>query len=149
MNAGQARYTPHAQTALLAAVQEAKKAGNNYVGPEHLFLAILGINRCRAVQLTRRFDLSPQTLEQELRTQSAPGLLPGLEHEYAFTLSASVVLKLATEEAKKPGPNYPSIGTQHLLLGVLLAGDNLPARVLQEHGVTAERVRQAIAEDGG
>jgi ATP-dependent Clp protease ATP-binding subunit ClpC len=145
MSSAPLSYSPHAQAALVAAAREAEKTGNNYIGPEHLFLAMLHVERCRAVKMLRQFKLTIAAMEQELRKAIHPGLLPGLEHEYSLNASASMVLALATEEAKLPGPDYPAVGTEHLLLGILLESDNLAAQVLKKLGVTVDKVRQAIA----
>jgi len=68
-----------------------------------------------------------------------------------FTDDARDVLKRAQQEAarsaavpKRPRSGRPTLGTEHLLLG-LLAGDHGPAaRVLRGHGLTADRVRGRI-----
>ncbi|HEX3784933.1 MAG TPA: Clp protease N-terminal domain-containing protein [Pseudonocardiaceae bacterium] len=69
-----------------------------------------------------------------------------------FTTEARDVLTRAQQEAKRsvavpnrPRTTRPTLGTEHLLLG-LLAGEHGPAaRVLHGHGLTTEDVRGRIA----
>jgi ATP-dependent Clp protease ATP-binding subunit ClpA len=49
---------------------------------------------------------------------------------------------LATLERRRLGHQY--LGPEHLLLGLLLQGDNLAARVLVAHGLDVETVRAGI-----
>lgn len=61
-----------------------------------------------------------------------------------FTERANKVLMLAKEEAKKAA--YPYVGTEHLLLGLILEGSSLAAKVLGAVGLTPERVRSAVRQ---
>src|SRR6266511_3337300 len=49
---------------------------------------------------------------------------------------------LARMEARRLGHHY--LGAEHLLLGLLLEGDNLAARVLVAHGLDLETVRAEV-----
>jgi ATP-dependent Clp protease ATP-binding subunit ClpC len=49
---------------------------------------------------------------------------------------------LARMEARRLGHHY--LGVEHLLLGLLLEGDNLAARVLVAHGLDLETVRAEV-----
>ena len=61
-----------------------------------------------------------------------------------FTERAQRVLLLAKEEAKKTA--YPYIGTEHLLIGLILEGQGIAARVLTAVGMDADKVRAAVAQ---
>jgi len=61
-----------------------------------------------------------------------------------FTERARKVLTLAQEEAEKTGGGY--IGTEHVLLGVLVEGGGLGARALGVLGVTTEAVRARLEQ---
>jgi ATP-dependent Clp protease ATP-binding subunit ClpC len=64
-----------------------------------------------------------------------------------FTGRARQVVVLAQEEARALGHN--SIGTEHLLLGLLRVEEGLAGRVLDSLGVTAEEVRVQVAGIAG
>ncbi|MDD4237504.1 MAG: ATP-dependent Clp protease ATP-binding subunit [Desulfotomaculaceae bacterium] len=61
-----------------------------------------------------------------------------------FTERANKVLILAKEEAKRTG--YPYVGTEHLLLGLILEGESMAAKVLGAVGLDPERVRAAVSQ---
>ena len=59
-----------------------------------------------------------------------------------FTERAQKVLMFAQEEARRL--NYPYVGTEHLLLGLIREGEGIAAKVLQGMGVDLERVRGEV-----
>lgn len=59
-----------------------------------------------------------------------------------FTERAQKVLMLAQEEARRL--NYPYVGTEHLLLGLIREGEGIAAKVLQKIGIKQETVRQEV-----
>ena len=61
-----------------------------------------------------------------------------------FTQRAHKVLYLAQEEAKRL--NFPYVGTEHLLLGLIREGEGVAARALQNLGIEFEKVRAMVEE---
>jgi ATP-dependent Clp protease ATP-binding subunit ClpC len=61
-----------------------------------------------------------------------------------FTRRAQKVLSLAQEEAQRL--RHRSIGTEHLLLGLVREGEGVAAKVLIELGVNLEKVRKAVED---
>jgi ATP-dependent Clp protease ATP-binding subunit ClpC len=61
-----------------------------------------------------------------------------------FTERAQKVLVFARDEAKSV--NYPNIGTEHLLLGLLQEGESAAAKVLSALGINAENVAEAVSQ---
>jgi len=59
-----------------------------------------------------------------------------------FTGPATRVVQYAQEEARKLGGN--TVGTEHVLLGLLREGDGIAARVLERLGVSLGRVRSEV-----
>jgi Clp amino terminal domain, pathogenicity island component len=59
-----------------------------------------------------------------------------------FTEQARGAVALAQEEARELG--HKSIGTEHLLLGLLRERDGIAARVLVERGITLQRARAEV-----
>jgi queuosine biosynthesis protein QueD len=64
-----------------------------------------------------------------------------------FTGLATRVVQYAQEEARKLGGN--TVGTEHVLLGLLREGDGIAARVLERLGVSLGRVRSELAREAG
>ena len=59
-----------------------------------------------------------------------------------FTEKAQHVIYYAQEEAR--AMNYPAVGTEHLLLGILREGESVAARALIGMGVDLEKVREIV-----
>ena len=59
-----------------------------------------------------------------------------------FSERGRQVILLAQKEARAQQHNY--VGTEHLLLGILLEGGGVAGLVLNSFGVTAERARQEV-----
>lgn len=57
------------------------------------------------------------------------------------------VIELAFQEARWMGQDR--VGSEHLLLGVLLEGDPIARKVLLDRGITAESVRATVAKLNG
>merc|ERR1712194_894136 len=62
--------------------------------------------------------------------------------EIPFTPRAKRCLELSLEEARQLGHNY--IGTEHLLLGLIVEGEGVAARVLEEMQVDLQKLRSEI-----
>jgi hypothetical protein len=60
----------------------------------------------------------------------------------AFTRRSKTVLGLAEQEAKRL--RSPRIGTEHLLLGLLLESEGVAAHVLRRHGIQPDELRSAV-----
>jgi len=61
-----------------------------------------------------------------------------------FTKRAQKVILLAQEEARRL--NYPYVGTEHLLLGLIREGEGVSAKILADLGIDVGKVRQAIEQ---
>ncbi len=64
--------------------------------------------------------------------------------EQKLTERARAAINLAGQSAMELGHDY--IGTEHLLLGLIKEGNGVAAGVLNENGITAERVTDKIGE---
>ena len=63
---------------------------------------------------------------------------------YKFTARAEKALEYAQELAMELGHNY--IGTEHLLYGLISEGTGVASKVLDNQGISAEKVKEAIEE---
>ncbi len=61
-----------------------------------------------------------------------------------FTQRAQKVLFLAQEEARRL--NYPYVGTEHLLLGLIREGEGVAAKALASLGIEADKVRSVVEQ---
>lgn len=80
---------------------------------------------------------------EELSAEPAPVIHSlSRDHFDKFTEQAKKALRLAGEEAKRLKHNY--VGTEHILLGLILAGDGVAVKVLSNLGVDLNKLRAAV-----
>jgi len=134
------RFTERARQVLTLAQQEAKEAGHSYVGTEHLLLGLLreegGLGQIVLNALGVQVEPARTAIADAL---GAPRIIA---QRMLPTSRVRRVIELSFEEAEAMGHSY--VGTEHLLLGLLVEGHGIAARVLQDMGVTIESARKEI-----
>jgi len=137
------RFTDRARAATIEAQNAARDLDHNYVGTEHLLLALAGDPDSIAGKALAGWEISRDQIRDDILERvgrgeaSSPGHIP-------FTPRAKKVLELALREALSLGHNY--IGTEHMLLGVVREKDGVGAQILADRGVTADRARATITD---
>ena len=137
-------FTPRAQQAVELAKKLARDHSQDFVGTDHLLLALLRQNQCIAVAALAGLGINLEELASELADSmhAAPGFDASSERELPFTARARRVLVLAHEEAEVAG--FPYVGAEHLVLAILRDGGGHAAEALQRREVTYEQVQQWI-----
>jgi ATP-dependent Clp protease ATP-binding subunit ClpC len=92
-------------------------------------------------------DPAYRTKEGIMSQKFLDTLINSISHFDKFSTRAKKVVSLALEEAQHL--QHTTVGTEHLLLGLVREGESVAARVLEELGVTLEKVRQAVEEAKG
>lgn len=121
----------------------AKEFGLDFVGTEHILLAILRHNKGIGAEVLHGFGLDEHVVrgDVEVMMQRAKedtwvlGRLPGSPHYRN-------VVALAIDEAAQLEAR--NIGTEHLLLGLLREEGSTAQRVLDQRGVTLKTCRERI-----
>jgi ATP-dependent Clp protease ATP-binding subunit ClpA len=135
------RFTDQARRVVVLAQEEARMLDHNYIGTEHLLLALLHEEAGVAAEALESLNISLEAARQQVekivgRGQAAPtGHLP-------FTPRARVVLELSLREALQL--RHPYIGTEHLLLGLVREGEGIGAQILLNVGADMNRVRRSV-----
>lgn len=136
------RYTDRAKQVVEDAAEEARKLNHNYVGTEHVLMAILRVRDGIGAKALRDLDVSVTTIRRALDDKVGRGEGPVTGNIPYTPLAKESVLYGAREEAKLLGHNY--VGTEHLLLGIIRLKKCLAAEILHESGVPASEVRRAV-----
>jgi ATP-dependent Clp protease ATP-binding subunit ClpC len=89
-------------------------------------------------------DPAYRTKEGIMSQKFLDTLINSISHFDKFSTHAKKVVSLALEEAQHL--QHTTVGTEHLLLGLVREGESVAARVLEELGVTLEKVRKAVEE---
>jgi ATP-dependent Clp protease ATP-binding subunit ClpC len=140
------RFTEKALKVIQLAKEEAKQMGSNVVGTEHLLLGLVQQGDGIAAKALVGIGVEPDKIREQIG--NLIGIGEPFEGEVGLTPRVKRVLELANEEARRQGVNY--IGTEHLLLGLLMEGEGVAARVLTNMSVSPEKIwKQVIRLLGG
>jgi ATP-dependent Clp protease ATP-binding subunit ClpA len=135
------RWAPAARRALNLASEEARKLGDNYVGTEHVLLALVTVESGLAAHVLDELGVNRERIiaqgcmaaGPEPRPYDALGIQPRLKRalEHAFRIAE--------------GLGHRSTNTEHLLAGIVAVSDALAVAILKRLGVSADDVRCALA----
>ena len=133
----QNRFTKKAQTVLRDAGKVAQELGHNYVGTEHLLVALIRnpgvaseVLKANGVEEQKILDL----IDESISAQSS--VLVADEGE--FTPRTQKVLEIAQEEASRMG--IADAGTEHLLIALLKESDCIAVRLLNTKGINVQKL---------
>jgi ATP-dependent Clp protease ATP-binding subunit ClpA len=138
-------FTPHAQQLLALARKEAERLHHNFVGTEHLLLGLISLGQGRSVTVLAKLGLDLETVRNEVEKQVGTGPDQEMTGNIPYTPRVKKVLALAIKEAQALHHTY--VGTEHILLGLLVEGDGVAGRVLKHLGVDIEKTRLEILKD--
>ena len=136
---GDAPQTPRSRKAMAVAAEEAKQYNHQFLGTEHILLALIG-GGGRATDAMVGLGIDLQRLRAETEGLMQPGPETVARGELPLTPSARAAVQQARCEAQQYGDG--SLGTGHLLLGVLAQTEDPAAMALSDLGVTPDQVRR-------
>ena len=118
---------------LTLAQEEAERSHHSYIGTEHLLLGLLrekdGIGARALANLGIKVGNVRETIESVLGRNERI-----IVQQIIPTSRVKKVIELSFEEARRMAHNY--VGTQHLLLGLLIEGEGIAAHVLSDLGAS-------------
>jgi len=134
------KFTDRGRKIIIYAREEAEKRQNDYLGTEHLLLAILREDDSLPIIILRKMGLSIEELYMEIERNLPSGTNILTFGDIPFTPRAKKVLELAVEEARLLGHNY--IGSEHLLLGLIREEEGIAGKILRNFGANLLGARQ-------
>ena len=139
------RFSDRARQAVVMAQEEARLLNHNYIGTEHILLALVHQGEGVASAVLRSLDISLERVRAEVEQIIGVGTKDDVPAGHIpFTPRAKKVLELSLREALQFGHNY--IGTEHLLLGLLREGEGVGAQVLVRLGLEIDTVRDRVVQ---
>lgn len=126
------RFTDRGRKIIIMAREEAEKHQNDYLGTEHVVLALLQENDGLAYAILKKKGLSPDQIKAEIERNLPRGGNMLSFGEIPFTPRVKTVIEYAIEEARLLGHNY--ISSEHLLLGILREDEGIGGKVLRSFG---------------
>ncbi|MCJ7695860.1 MAG: ATP-dependent Clp protease ATP-binding subunit, partial [Anaerolineaceae bacterium] len=130
-------FTRKARQVLSLAQKEAERMRKETIGTEHFLLALLLEEDGIASRVLRDLGLDIERVRQAVEDETGIGEHTG---KVALALDSQRVLELAIEEGKRSG--QPSVGTEHILLGMTRNEDGVAMQILAKLGVTPEQIRR-------
>jgi ATP-dependent Clp protease ATP-binding subunit ClpC len=134
------KFTERGRKVIIFAKEEAEKRQNDYLGTEHLLLAILREDDGLPVAILKKMGLTVEELRMEIERNLPAGMNLLTFGDIPFTPRAKKVLELAVEEARLLGHNY--IGSEHLLLGLIREDEGIAGKILRNLGANLLGARQ-------
>src|SRR6187200_3701259 len=137
------KFTERARKVLTLAQEEAQRFNHNYIGTEHLLLGLVREGDGVAARVLSNMGVQLPKVRSAVefiigRGDQAP------TGDIGLTPRAKKVIELAVDEARRLNHHY--IGTEHLLLGLVRAGEGIAAGVLESLGVNLEKVRAQVMQ---
>ncbi|WP_144802686.1 ATP-dependent Clp protease ATP-binding subunit [Kocuria rhizophila] len=137
------RFTDRARRVVVLAQEEARMLNHNYIGTEHLLLGLIHEGEGVAAKALESMGITLSAAREQVQDIIGPGQQAPSGH-IPFTPRAKKVLEHSLREALQLGHNY--IGTEHILLGIIRAGEGVASQVLVKLGADPAKVRATVLE---
>jgi ATP-dependent Clp protease ATP-binding subunit ClpA len=135
------RFTEAAKRALTFAQEEAERSHSGYIGPEHVLLGLMREGDSVAASVLNNLGVQVTQVRTSIEAILGTGGRTGIQ-QIIPTLQVKKVIEVSFEEARRMGDNY--VGTEHILLGLHVEGENIASHILQDIGAGRDRVRAEI-----
>ena len=128
-------FTERVRKTLAGAREEAARLHHEYVGTEHILLALTREDSGVATVILENLSADPRAIRQRLEQVVTPGKADrSLDESLPYTARAKKVLEFGMSAARDLGHSY--VGTEHVLLGLVREEKGIAAQVLAEFGIT-------------
>jgi ATP-dependent Clp protease ATP-binding subunit ClpC len=140
------KFSEPARQVIVFAQAEARALGHDHIGSEHLLLGLIGEGAGSASYAFGRLGITVEAAREMVaaevhqRPQSPPG--PG---QLPFTPRAKATLAAAPRQALGLKDEY--VGTEHLLLALLIERDARTASILASLGCPPDLLRTTLFEE--
>ena len=141
------QYTERAARVLKQAGKVSKELGQNYVGTEHILIAILRDAGCAAAQLLAERKVEEKAVLELIRDLISPEGNVAVADPGGFTPRAEKVLKAAEQEAARF--HERQAGTEHILIAMLKDVECAASRLLNTMNVNVKELYSAMLDSMG
>jgi ATP-dependent Clp protease ATP-binding subunit ClpC len=127
--------------------EEAIRLGNDYLGPEHLFLGIMRESSCEAMDILKELDINTHELRTKIETH-----VKNVGNELTMDDMDKVVPTKTTERIQKfmyseaISLNSAEVHTGHLLLAILKVPSRF-SQLLDEFNIEYDMVKMSMEMD--
>ena len=138
------RFTERARQTIALSHEEARRLGSAHMGTEHLLLGLVGEAEGSAGQAFASLGVTLDAARAQVAAKvpagagSPPGQIP-------FSPRAKATLDAALRQAR--GLRNSEVGTEHLLLAMLIERDARTASILASLGCPPDLLRTTVLEE--
>ena len=131
------------QHVLAVAQDEAIQMNHNYIGTEHLLVALIRSDaNGPAGRALTRLGITLDRARTALRFIVGPGDAPTSPSEITMSPRTQKVLELAMDEARRLG--HAKTGAAEICLGLIREGQGIATGIIESLGVTLDMARNAV-----
>jgi len=135
-------FTDRVRKVLQMAREEAMRLQHEYVGTEHILLALLHEGDGVAVAALKNLNVDFEAVAANVYDTVKKGKNESRSLDLPYTSRAKKILELSMSQARELNHTY--VGTEHLLLGVLREKKGIAAQALIGAGITLEMARAEV-----
>ncbi|MGQ9897028.1 MAG: ATP-dependent Clp protease ATP-binding subunit [Acidobacteriota bacterium] len=136
------RYTEKARRVVFFARYEAGQFGAPAIDAEHLLLGLMREDKALANRFFLKAHLTLDSVRRDIEARTVRRERTTVAMDLPLSPEAKRILVHAAEEAERM--SLRAIGTEHLLLALLREENTLAARILYEHGLRPQAIREEI-----
>ncbi|MGC9070129.1 MAG: ATP-dependent Clp protease ATP-binding subunit [Elusimicrobiales bacterium] len=138
------RFSPNFQKIFMIAQEHAKRLNHDYLGSEHILLAITDVEDSVAALALKSLNVDLRRLRITIEDAIGVGQSMMLLGEIPLSSQVKKIIEYAVDEARKFGHNY--IGSEHILLALVREEEGIGARILSHMGVKYSNLKQEISK---
>ena len=135
-------YTASAERALMLAKEKAKQLKHNFVGSEHILCGLIEEENGVAARVLKNAHVELSNIESLINQFVSDSSRVKTAERGMYTPAADAIMTQSYEEALHFGSD--SIGTEHVLIGILKTQDCVATRILNTLGVNIQRLYNDI-----
>ena len=133
------RFSAGSQKVVLEAQEEARNFHHDYVGTEHLLLAMASCKGEMCAQILKEANVTPAKIKREIEKLVGLGDNLLTSGPIPFTPRAKNILERSFEEALQTASQ--TVETEHLLLSLTLELEGLAAKILENLQIPQDLIR--------
>ncbi len=138
------KYTEKARRVIFFARYEASQFGSSYIETEHLLLGLIREDKNLTSRFLPKANSSIQDIRKEIEGRTLIRDKVSTSVDLPFSEECKRVLNVAAEESERLSNRF--IGTEHLLLGLLMQEKSVAAEILREHGLRPAMIREELCK---
>ena len=135
-------FSPDGERVFATAVQRSNELGQHFLGVEHLFLALVEVERARMARAFASVGADLAEFASELRRTLLNSPEAGTPNSEHITPRCSEVLDSAEQIANRSSDT--AVGAQHLMAAIFREGRSLPLRLMEAMDLEVSALRDAL-----